>query len=78
MGGGAGGGGFKGTKGSKPRRQHGSTPMNNKVQNEQTRSVARKLNLTETEREQLHDLVHDQGWDYQKILEYARMYFGKY
>jgi len=58
------------------RQQVGNTPMNNREQNRQTRDVANRLGLNEDQRDRLHDLVHGQGWGYQRILQEAREYFG--
>lgn len=77
MGGGAGGGGFRGTRGGKSRRQHGKTPMNNQAQNRQTDAVAKQLKLTPKQVRELHDLVHNQGWGYKEILDFAKDWFAK-
>jgi len=74
-GGGGGRGGFRGAR-RLGRRQHGDTPMNNQRQNEQTDAVARRLGLTPAQQGQLHNLVHGQGWGYQRILQEARIHFG--
>lgn len=76
MGRGAGGGGFRGTRGGKPR-QHGKTPMNNQAQNKQTNDVARQLKLTPKQARELHDTVTGQGYGYQEILELAKDMFGE-
>ena len=74
MGGGGGGGRFRGTKGG---RQRKGTPGDNRKQNEQTKSVARKLHLSKKEQEQLHRLVKWQDFGYQEILEHAIEWFRK-
>ena len=84
MGGGRGGGGFKGTKGSI--RKSGKSaktyapkgmPRNNQKQNEQARAVSRELGLTKDQERQLHDMAQNQGWGYQEMREHAEEAFGK-
>ncbi|NLZ74117.1 MAG: hypothetical protein GX905_09965, partial [Bacteroidales bacterium] len=53
----------------------GNAPRSNKAQNEQTRAVAVKLNLSKNEARQLHDAIHDQGYSYQEILQIAKDMF---
>lgn len=77
MGGGAGGGGFKGTYGGKPRRQTGKTPMNNQKQNEQFKTIVKKLKLNKDQARQLHDEISGKGMDYQEILAWAKDMFNK-
>ena len=77
FGGGGGGGGFRSGR-RLGRRQHGETPMNNKKQNEQTNAVARQLGLTTAQKNELHALVHNQGWGFQRILQEARIHFNLY
>lgn len=72
MGGGAGGGFFKGS-----RKQHGKTPMNNQAQNKQTNNIASKLKLTPKQARILHDEITGQGYGYQEILEIAKELFNK-
>lgn len=77
MGGGAGGGGFRGTRGGKSRRQHGKTPMNNQAQNSQFKAVVSKLKLNKQQARELHDEISGRGFDYKEILEMGKDMFNK-
>ena len=53
------------------------TPRNNKAQNRQTNSIAKRLKLTAKGRRELHDLIHKQNLGYQEILELSKEWFNK-
>ncbi len=57
--------------------QRRGTPRNNRAQNEQAKSVSRKLNLSPKQQRELHDLISGQNWGYQEILENAKEWFNK-
>lgn len=59
-------------------KQRNGTPKNNRAQNEQVNSIARKLKLTDFQREQLHREIHGQNLSYQEILEIARCIRGEF
>ena len=77
MGGGFGGGGFRGTRGGKSSKQQRGTPRNNQAQNRQTNDIAHKLKLSPKQQRELHDLIHGQNMGYQEILEYAKEWFKR-
>ncbi|MBE7038560.1 MAG: hypothetical protein E7404_06645 [Ruminococcaceae bacterium] len=58
-------------------KQKRGTPRNNKAQNKQTGSIAKKLKLTPKQQRELHDLIHGQNWGYQEILDFAKSWFNK-
>lgn len=58
-------------------KQKRGTPRNNKAQNRQTGSIAKKLKLTPEQQRELHDLIHGQNWGYREILEFAKNWFNK-
>ncbi len=58
-------------------KQKRGTPRNNKAQNRQTDSIAKRLKLTAKERRELHDLIHKQNLGYQEILELSKEWFNK-
>ena len=58
-------------------KQKRGTPRNNKVQNKQTGSIAKKLKLSPKQQRELHDLIHGQNWGYQEILDFAKSWFNK-
>ncbi len=43
-------------------KQRRGTPRNNRAQNKQTGSIAKKLKLTPKQQRELHDLIHGQNW----------------
>ena len=70
---------FKGSSKAKNliNKQKRGTPRNNKAQNKQTGSIAKKLKLTPKQQRELHDLIHGQNWGYQEILDFAKSWFNK-
>ena len=59
-------------------RAQGNRPRSNQVQNEQTKEVARILNLTKDQSRELHDLLgKEEPMDFSDILKYAKEWFKK-
>ena len=58
-------------------KQKRGTPRNNKAQNRQIDSIAKRLKLTAKERRELHELIHKQNLGYQEILELSKDWFSK-
>lgn len=59
------------------RGQHGSTPRNNKAQNEQVASLVKKYQLTKEQRQRLHVEVTKQGYSYHEVEQIIKDMFGK-
>ena len=55
----------------------GKMSGNHVVQNKQIKYLARKYKLDENDIEELHELVHGQGYGYHEIEELIIDYFGK-
>jgi hypothetical protein len=58
-------------------KQHGGTPRNNKAQNDQTDSLAKKYNLTKDQQSRLHNEVTKQGYKYYEIEQIIKDMFNK-
>ncbi|MDL2262452.1 hypothetical protein LJC11_03000 [Bacteroidales bacterium OttesenSCG-928-I21] len=50
---------------------------NHDVQNAEARRIAKELDLTPKETEQLHRLISGQGYSYKDALKETKVFFGK-
>jgi hypothetical protein len=53
----------------------GKTPSNNQVQNKQIIDLTRKYKLNHKQVEELHELIHGEGYGYHEIEELIKDYF---